>query len=100
MPAGRRSCWAKLPDPPLIVSSTPRTMHNFQPEPVTGMSETAILTRVRAFIQDNFLYMLPDFVLEDDDSLMEKGVVDSMGVAEVLAFLEEEFGVNIADDEI
>lgn len=65
-----------------------------------GVSETAIMSRVRWFIQENFLYMMPDFELADDDRLLEKGVVDSMGIAELIAFIEAEFGVVAAEDEI
>ena len=63
-------------------------------------SEYQILTRVRAFLQDNLLYMRPDFVLADDDRLLQQGVVDSMGVLEVLNFIEDEFDVRARDDEI
>lgn len=44
--------------------------------------------------------MRPDFVLADEDSLMKTGVLDSMGVLEVMTFLEDSFGVRAADDEI
>jgi acyl carrier protein len=64
------------------------------------MTESEILASVRQFIQDNFLYMKPGFVLSDDDSLLKKGVVDSMGVLEVLSFLEDTFSVNPTDDEV
>ena len=63
-------------------------------------TESQVVERVRAFLTENFLYMRPDFVLTDDMSLLESGVIDSMGVLEVLNFLEEEFGVTAADDEI
>lgn len=63
-------------------------------------TELDVITRVRGFIQENFLYMRPDFVLGDDDALLERGVVDSMGVMEMLSFLESEFGVVPGDDEI
>jgi acyl carrier protein len=62
--------------------------------------EAEVRTRVRVFLEENFLYMRPDFVLDDDDRLLERGVVDSMGVIEILSFLEDEFGVKTADDEI
>lgn len=64
------------------------------------MTESEILATLRQYIQDNFLYMKPGFVLGDDDSLLRKGVVDSMGVLEVLSFLDETFGVNPADNEV
>jgi Acyl carrier protein len=63
-------------------------------------SETGIIERVRAFVQENFLYMRPDFELDTDDRLLERGVVDSLGVVEVLAFIEAEFGVCAAEEEI
>ena len=44
--------------------------------------------------------MRPDLELAEDDSLMKKGVVDSMGVLEVMEFLADTFQVSPADDEI
>lgn len=66
----------------------------------TAISTTAIISRVRGFVEENFLYMMPDFVLADEDRLLEKGVVDSMGIAELISFIEAEFGVIAAEDEI
>jgi acyl carrier protein len=65
-----------------------------------SQSEAEILAKVRAFIEREFLYMRPDFKLSDGDDLMKAGVVDSMGVLEVMNFLDEEFGVTPSDDEI
>jgi acyl carrier protein len=64
------------------------------------MTEQEILQRTRKFVTDSFLYMRPGFVLADTDKLMEKGVVDSMGVMELMEFLDSEFSVTPADDEI
>ncbi len=61
---------------------------------------TEILERTRAYVRDNFLYMRPDFVLGDDDPLLAKGVIDSMGVMEVIGFLTSEFGIAVADEEV
>lgn len=36
----------------------------------------------------------------DDDSLLEQGVVDSMGVLEIVTFIESEFDVTLSDDEL
>lgn len=69
-------------------------------EITSGISESGIKLRVRAFVQENFLYAMPDFELGDDDRLLEKGVVDSMGVAEMIAFVETEFGVFTSDEEV
>ena len=64
------------------------------------MNETEILARTRAYVQETFLYMRPGFALGDEDRLLQRGVIDSMGVMELLAFLRSEFGVVVADDDI
>jgi acyl carrier protein len=64
------------------------------------MTQKEILERTRGFVKESFLYMRPGFVLGDDDKLMEKGVIDSMGVLELLEFLQGSFGVAFSDDEI
>ena len=56
--------------------------------------ESEIITRVRGFIQENFLYMHSDFQLADDDRLLDKGVMDSMSIVEMITFIETEFGVQ------
>lgn len=35
-----------------------------------------------------------------DDSLLESGIIDSLGTLEVVQFLEDEFGVVVSDDEM
>lgn len=67
---------------------------------MTAWTEEQILAQVREYIEKEFLYMRPGVVLSDDDSLMKKGVVDSMGVLEVMQFLSDTFDVSPADDEI
>jgi acyl carrier protein len=64
------------------------------------LPETQIRERVRHFLDENFLYMRPNFVLGDDDRLLERGVVDSMGVAEMVTFIEDEFGIKASDEDI
>ena len=71
-------------------------MQTTQTEIMPGISESAVIATVRAFVQENFLYMMPDFELADDDRLLEKGVVDSMGISEMISFIEAEFGVVAA----
>ncbi|HEV8304153.1 MAG TPA: acyl carrier protein [Gemmatimonadales bacterium] len=64
------------------------------------MDEPAILARTRAYVRDTFLYMRPGFALGDADRLLQRGVIDSMGVMELIGFLKSEFGVVVADEEI
>lgn len=64
------------------------------------MTETAtLLQTLRSFVQENFLYMRPDLKYADDDSLLAKGVIDSLGVMEIVGFVEEtwQFTVDQSD---
>jgi len=55
--------------------------------------------RVRQFIETNF-YIADKSQLLDETSLLEKGMVDSTGVMEIVAFLESDLGVKVDDTEI
>ena len=59
----------------------------------------AIKLKVRNFVVDNFLFGQADD-LQDDTSFLEAGILDSTGVLEVVAFLEQQFGVRVDDDEL
>lgn len=56
--------------------------------------------RVRAFIEDNFMFREDRAELSDTDSLIEAGLIDSTGILELVAFLETEFNLNMADADI
>lgn len=51
---------------------------------------------VRGFIHENFI--LEHDELASDASLTQNGVLDSMGVLELIMFLEQRFGLQIPDD--
>jgi acyl carrier protein len=59
-----------------------------------------IVERTRSWVRENFLYMRPDWKLGDDDPLLGNGVIDSIGVIELVGFLQSTFDFTIADDEI
>jgi acyl carrier protein len=66
----------------------------------TGMTEAQILDRTRAWVRENFLYASPDWVLHDEDPMLGSGVIDSVGVIELVEFLQQTFSVKIPDVEI
>jgi acyl carrier protein len=55
--------------------------------------------RIRQFIVTNF-YVAEADKLADDTSFLDKGIIDSTGVLEVVSFLEQEFGITIEDGEM
>ena len=64
------------------------------------MNRTDIVAQTRAYITENFLYTRPDLRLGDDDRLLERGIIDSMGVMELVGFLQDQFGVKVDEREI
>lgn len=56
--------------------------------------------KVRSYILENFLFTEDESALNSADSFLEKGVLDSTGILEVIYFLEDEFGVKVEDDEM
>jgi len=59
-----------------------------------------IVDRTRAWVRENFLYMRPDWKFGDDDPLLGSGVIDSIGVIELVEFLQSAFTFKISDEEI
>lgn len=65
----------------------------------TQVNEAATKAKIREFIKNNFL-LGNDSKLQDTDSFMEKGIVDSTGILELVSFVEENFNFKIADEEL
>lgn len=55
--------------------------------------------QVRLFITENYLYG-QDKHFDDSDSFLEHGIIDSTAVLELVAFLEENYGVTVGDEEL
>ncbi|ESX20690.1 MULTISPECIES: acyl carrier protein [unclassified Mesorhizobium] len=61
---------------------------------------TAIKDRVRSFIVDNFLFGDTSHKLSDSASLIENDIIDSTAVLELVAFIEDNFGIAMVDADI
>lgn len=59
-----------------------------------------IESKIRKFIEDNFLFREDREGLSDTESLLDAGLIDSTGVLELVSFLESQFGIRVADAEI
>lgn len=55
---------------------------------------------IRGFIAENFLFRADRVSIDDGESLLESGLIDSTGVLELIAFLEQQYGIAVADEEI
>jgi len=55
--------------------------------------------KIKHFIIENFLFGETSD-LNDDTSFLEEGIIDSTGVLELIEFLEEEFEIEIDDEDM
>ncbi|MDM8536738.1 phosphopantetheine-binding protein [Desulfobacterales bacterium HSG17] len=55
--------------------------------------------KIKEFIIENFLFG-EESDLNDDTSFLEEGIIDSTGVLELIEFLEEEFEIEIDDEDM
>lgn len=60
----------------------------------------SVETLIRCYILENFLFSDDESQLDDSSSFLEKGIVDSTGVLELVMFVEETFDISVEDDEI
>ena len=58
-----------------------------------------IQEKVREFVTSNF-YVANPASLQNAESLLDSGVMDSTGVLELIAFIEETYGITIEDSEM
>lgn len=67
---------------------------------MTAPNIDTVKSDIRAFILDTFLFGDDSESFDDGDSFMEKGIIDSTGVLELTAFLEQKYGFSVADEEM
>jgi acyl carrier protein len=61
---------------------------------------TEVAAKIRDFISRNFLFSENGFEYEDDASFLGEGIIDSLGIIELVPFVEKEFKISVADHEL
>jgi acyl carrier protein len=61
---------------------------------------TEVKDEIKRYILETYLFTSDPSALGDEESFLDRGIIDSTGVLELIMFLEEQFGVTIADDEL
>ena len=56
--------------------------------------------KIRNFIFKNFMFSDNSRVLNDNESFLNSGIIDSTGVLELVSFIEETFNIQVNDDEL
>ncbi len=59
-----------------------------------------IAGQIRAFLLERYLFGFDEKALTDDISFLEHGILDSLGVLELIDFIDSTFGIAVADEEI
>jgi acyl carrier protein len=61
---------------------------------------TETRAEIRAYVEENFLYMHPGMEVSDTDNLMALGVMDSLSFVELVEEVQERYGISVQDVEI
>lgn len=65
------------------------------------MTETSgVRGEMRAYIEENFLYLHPGIEVKDGDDFLTLGIVDSLGFVELVEEVQSRYGVTVEDVEI
>lgn len=59
-----------------------------------------IVPEIHDYISRNFLFSEKGFHYGDDASFLEEGIIDSLGIIELVAFVEKQYGISVADHEL
>jgi len=60
----------------------------------------AIQETLRNYLATNILFTPEGFGYSDEDSFLDNGIIDSTGVVELVAFIEEQYKISVEDSEI
>ena len=67
--------------------------------PAVGTNSMGTDAAIFTFVTTNS-YVADPQALSDEDSLFDAGIVDSTGVLDLIGFVEQEFGINVDDDDL
>jgi acyl carrier protein len=59
-----------------------------------------VKVEIRNFIFENFLFDKNEGELRDDASFLDEGIIDSTGMLELVAFIEETYCIHVEDEEL
>ncbi len=63
------------------------------------MSSQPVSARIKGYLIEHFP-SARDHALGDDDHLLANGILDSLGVLDLVGYLEREFGIAVSDDDL
>jgi len=67
---------------------------------MTNTQSNSIEPEIRDFIARNLLYSTEGFPYTDEASLLREGIIDSLGVVELVEFVQKQFGLKVDQQEV
>ena len=64
------------------------------------LDEVSLKSQIKKFIAENMLFTGDGFTHADDASLLEAGIIDSIGVMELVTFVGNTFKVTVPPEDI
>lgn len=55
---------------------------------------------IKRYLLKNFLFTDDENAIDDGESLIRKGILDSTGIHELVMFIEDEYGIAVAPEEM
>lgn len=68
--------------------------------PHSDVDSSRVVDEIGAFIVANFLFGSTAHRLSAEDSFLERGIIDSTGVLELVAFVERQYQLKVEDREL
>ena len=56
--------------------------------------------QIKEFISKNLIFTNDGFPYGDEESFLDQGIIDSIGIMQLVLFVEENFNISIEDREI
>ena len=67
---------------------------------LVAQDQSSFESSIRQFITEDMLFNADGFDYGDDDSLLEAGIVDSLGVMELVTFMDRKYQINVPPEDI
>jgi acyl carrier protein len=66
----------------------------------TSTQTNNVEPQIRKFIAENLLYSTDGFAYADEASLLREGIIDSLGVVELVEYVQKQFGIKVDQQEV
>ncbi len=63
-------------------------------------SKDTLHNQLRSFVIQNYLFGNEDAMVKPEESFMENGIIDSLGILELIEFCEDSYNITIEDNEL